>query len=158
MRKIFVLLLATVMIATMSFGVYATSYEEEGDKGVTVTYSVAPTYIVTIPSSVIIGTSGTEATISAENVVVEKGSYVSVTLDAENDFTVSTNEGATLNYTVISNGNTIEAGDEILAVNPTNGKTGSATIVFDIDEDDIQYAGNYSGVATFTISVEFVRS
>ena len=118
----------------------------------TVTYSVNPTYTVTIPTDVTI--DGNAATISAENVVVEKGKYVSVTLADNNDFTVRTQQGAELSYTVTANGANVAAGGEILAVNPTDGKTGSATVTFDIDETAIQYAGTYTGSATFTIAVK----
>ena len=118
----------------------------------TVTYSVAPAYTVTIPTDVTI--DGNSTTISAEDVVVEKGQYVSVTLAADNNFTVKTAEGAELAYTVTANGENVAAGDEILAVNPADGKTGTATITFDIDESAIQYAGTYIGTATFTIAVK----
>ena len=120
----------------------------------TVTYQVAPTYVVTIPTDVTI--DGNTATISAENVVVEKGKYVAVSLADNNDFAVATPEGATLAYTVTANGAAVAAGGEILAVNPADGKTGTATITFDIDETAIQYAGTYTGTATFTIAVKDV--
>ena len=108
----------------------------------------------TIPETVTIGTDGTEKTVSAEGVVVEKGQYVSVTLAENNDFTVKTAEGAELAYTVTANGEAVAAGGEILAVNPADGKTGTATITFDIDETAIQYAGTYTGSATFTVAVK----
>lgn len=120
----------------------------------TVTYEVAPTYTVTIPETVTIGADGTEKTVSAEGVVVKKGQYVSVTLAADNNFTVKTTEDAELTYTVTANGENIAAGGEILAVNPADGKTGTATITFDIDESAVQYAGTYTGSATFTIAVK----
>ena len=122
----------------------------------TVTYEVAPTYTVTIPETVTIGADGTEKTVSAEDVVVEKGQYVSVTLAADNNFTVKTAEGAELPYSVTANGEAVAAGDEILAVNPADGKTGTATITFDIDESDIKYAGTYTGTAIFTVAVKDV--
>ena len=155
MKKLFVLIMAVAMLATMPTTAFAADYDTTtGDKETTVIYSVAPTYVVTIPASITI--DGEADTISAENVVVEKGSYVSVALAEENDFTVTTAEGATLTYTVTKGGENIAAGDEILAVNPADGKTGSANIVFDIDESAIVYAGTYEGTATFTISVKDV--
>ena len=122
----------------------------------TVTYEVAPTYTVTIPPTVTIGENGTTAEVSAADVVVNKGQYVSVTLAADNNFTVKTAEGAELAYTVTANGEAVAAGDEILAVNPADGKNGTATLTFDIDESAIQYAGIYTGSATFTIAVKDV--
>ena len=157
MKKLFALILAITMMATLSVTAFAADYDTTGDKGMNVTYSVNPGYTVTIPPTVTIGTSGTSAEISAADVVVEKGQYVSVALAAENNFTVTTAEGATLDYTVTANGEAVAAGDEILAVNPADGKTGTATIItFDIDESDIKYAGTYTGSAIFTIAVKDV--
>ena len=154
MKKLFALLLAITMMATLSVTAFAADYDTAGDKGMNVTYSVAPAYTVTIPETVTIGADGATATVSAEGVVVNKGQYVSVTLAADNNFTVKTTEGAELTYTVTANGANVAAGGEILAINPTDGKTGTATITFDIDESDIKYAGTYTGSATFTIAVK----
>ena len=154
MKKLFALILAITMMATLSVTAFAADYDTAGDKGMIVTYSVAPAYTVTIPETVTIGADGTEKTVSAEDVVVNKGQYVSVTLAADNNFTVKTAEGAELAYTVTANGEAVAAGGEILAVNPADGKTGTATITFDIDEAAIQYAGTYTGSATFTIAVK----
>ena len=137
-----------------AYELFFTSYPDK--RGMNVTYTVDPTYTVTIPETVTIGTEGTEKTVSAEGVVVEKGQYVSVTLAENNNFTVKTTEGAELPYTVTANGEAVAAGGEILAVNPKDGKTGTATITFDIDETAIQYAGTYTGSATFTIAVKDV--
>ena len=156
MKKLFALLLAITMMATLSVTAFAADYDTAGDKGMNVTYSVAPAYTVTIPETVTIGADGTEKTVSAADVVVEKGQYVSVTLAENNTFTVKTTEGAELTYTVTANGENVAAGGEILAVNPADGKTGTATVTFDIDESDIKYAGTYTGSATFTIAVKDV--
>ena len=157
MKKLFALLLAITMMATLSVTAFAADYDTTGDKGMTVTYSVAPAYTVTIPETVTIGADGTEKTVSAEGVVVEKGQYVSVTLAENNNFTVKTTEGAELTYTVTANDKNIAAGGEILAVNPADSATGTANITFDIDESAIQYAGTYTGTATFTIAVKDVQ-
>ena len=134
-----------------AYELFFTSYPVEST---TVTYTVDPTYTVTIPETVTIGTDGTEKTVSAEGVVVEKGKYVSVTLAENNNFTVKTIEGAELTYTVTKGEETVAPGGEILAVNPQDSKTGTATITFDIDESAIKYAGTYTGTATFTVSVK----
>ena len=156
MKKLFALILAITMMATLSVTAFAADYDTTGDKGMNVTYSVNPGYTVTIPETVTIGADGTSATVSAEGVVVNKGQYVSVTLAADNNFTVKTAEGAELTYTVTKDGQPVAAGGEILAVNPADGKTGSASVTFDIDEAAIQYAGTYTGSATFTIAVKDV--
>ena len=156
MKKLFAMLLAITMMATLSVTAFAADYDTEGNKGMNVTYSVKPGYTVTIPETVTIGAEGTEKTVSAEGVVVKKGQYVSVTLAENNTFTVKTAEGAELPYTVTANGETVAAGGEILAVNPANGKSGTANITFDIDEAAIQYAGTYTDTATFIIAVKDV--
>ena len=154
MKKLFAMLLAITMMATLSVTAFAADYDAEGNKGMNVTYSVNPGYTVTIPETVTIGAEGTEKTVSAEGVVVKKGQYVSVTLAENNNFTVKTTEGATLTYTVTKGGQPVAAGGEILAVNPADGKTGSASVTFAIDESAIKYAGTYTGTTTFTIAVK----
>ena len=156
MKKLFALLLAITMMATLSVTAFAADYDTTGDQGMNVTYSVAPAYTVTIPEDVTIGANGTEKTVSAADVVVNKGQYVSVTLAADNNFTVKTAEGAELTYTVTANGENVAAGGEILAVNPADSAAGTANITFDIDESAIVYAGTYTGTATFTIAVKDV--
>ena len=156
MKKLFALILAITMMATLSVTAFAADYDTEGNQGMNVTYSVDPAYTVTIPETVTIGADGTEKTVSAADVVVNKGQYVSVTLASDNNFTVTSGEGATLTYTVTKGVQPVAAGDEILAVNPADGKTDTATITFDIDESAIQYAGTYTGSATFTIAVKDV--
>ena len=153
MKKLFALILTVCLLATMSVTAFAANTT---GGSMEVTYSVAPAYTVTIPETVAIGADGTSATVSAADVVVNKGQYVSVTLAADNNFTVKTTEGAELTYTVTANGETVAAGGEILAVNPADSATGTATITFDIDETAIQYAGTYTGTATFTIAVKDV--
>ena len=118
----------------------------------TVTYEVAPTYTVTIPATVALGET---ATIKAENVVVPKGKQVEVALTNANGFAVATPQGAELGYTVKNGETTVNEGDTVLTVNPDNGKTGETTLSF-VAPTEIQYAGSYTGTATFTIAVKDV--
>lgn len=118
----------------------------------TVTYEVAPTYTVTIPATV---TLGETAKIEVENVVVEKGKQVEVALTEANDFKVATTEGAELTYTVKNGETEVAEGDTVLAVNPKDGKAGETTLSF-VAPTTIQYAGTYTGSATFTIAVKDV--
>ena len=115
----------------------------------TITYQVAPTYTVTIPAAVTLGES---ATISAENVVVEKGKQVEVILTDANDFKVTTPQGAELGYTVKSGETTVNEGDAVLTVNPDNGKTGETTLTFSATEE-VKFAGDYTATLVFTIAV-----
>ncbi|MGN0523932.1 MAG: ubiquitin-like protein [Eubacterium sp.] len=125
-------------------------------KTLTVQFVSAPTYTVTIPATVELG--GT-AEIKAENVVVEKGSQVEVKLtdtsEADNSFKLKSNEGAELTYTVNNGTNDISVGDTVLAVNPDDTSTGAANLTF-AQSGNADYAGDYSGTVTFTVSVESV--
>lgn len=121
-----------------------------------ISYSVTPTYTVTIPATVELG--GT-AEIKTENVVVEKGSQVEVKLtdtsEADNSFKLKSNEGAELAYMVNDGTNNISVGDTVLAVNPDDTDTGTANLTF-VKQGSEAYAGAYRGTVTFTVSVESV--
>ena len=129
---------------------------KKGTKTLSVTYDVAPTYTVTIPATVELGNT---AEIKAENVVVEKGSQVEVKLtdtsEDDNSFKLKSNEGAELAYTVNDGTNDISVGDTVLTVNPDDTTTGTANLTF-AQSGDAEFAGDYSGTVTFTVSVESV--
>ena len=118
-------------------------------RSITVEYTVAPTYTVTIPATVALGET---ATIKAENVVVPKGKQVEVALTNANGFTVATPQGAELGYTVKNGETTVNEGDAVLTVNPDGGKTGETTLTFTTPET-VKFAGDYTGTVTFTIAV-----
>ena len=121
---------------------------------ITVSYNVAPTYTVTIPASV---TLGDTVTVSAENVVVEKGKQVEVKLSGtsgtDNAFMLKTAEGAEILYGVTNSENAVNVGDVVLTVNPDDGASGSAALRF-VAPSKLTYAGTYTGTVTFTVSVE----
>ena len=128
------------------------------DKSVTVEFVVAPTYMVTIPATVELGQT---ATISAENVIVEKGKQVEVkitsTSEADNTFKLRTQQGATVTYTVKKGDQAVTAGDSVLTVNPGTAHSGSTELSFVAPADaSIPYAGTYTGTVTFTVSVETI--
>ena len=152
MKKLFALLLAITMLATMSVTAFAAVDQDSQDLNgsMSVTYTVAPTFTVTIPASV---TLGENATISAEYVVVPKGKQVEVSLTDANGFVVTSAEGAELTYTVKNGGAAVAEGDTVLAVNPKDGKTGSTPLSF-VAPETIQYAGTYTGTVTFTVAVK----
>ena len=125
---------------------------EAETKSTTITYQVDPTFTVTIPATVALGET---ATIKAENVVVAKGKQVEVALTNANGFTVATQQGEKLGYTVKNGETTVNEGDTVLTVNPDNGKTGETTLTFTTPET-VKFAGDYTGTGTFTIAVKDV--
>lgn len=126
----------------------------DDDKTVTVEYVQAPTYTVTIPATAALGTT---ATVSAENVVLEKGKQVEVTLSStgkdDNSFKVKTAEGAELTYAVGVSDSPVGIGDTVLTVNPDNADHGSVELYFTAP-DSVTFAGNYSGTVNFTVAVK----
>ena len=124
------------------------------DRTLTVEYVQAPTYTVTIPATAELGTT---ATVSAENVVLEKGKQIEVTLsstgEADNSFKVKTAEGAELTYTVEVSDNPVGIGDTVLTVNPDTADHGSVELHFTAP-DSVTFAGNYSGTVNFTVAVK----
>ena len=154
MKKLFALILTVVMLFSLSVTAFAAVDQDSQDPNgaMNVTYTVAPTFTVTIPASV---TLGEDATISAENVVVPKGKQVEVSIAEANGFKATTPEGAELIYTVKNGETAVAEGETVLAVNPKDGKTGSTTLSF-VAPETIQYAGTYTGTVTFTVAVKDV--
>lgn len=130
------------------------------DKSVTVEYVAAPTYTVTIPATVELGQT---ATISAEDVIVEKGKEVVVKLsgtgESDNAFKLRTQQGAAVAYTVKNGSQAVAVGGTVLTVNPGSAHSGSTALSFVAPADEsILYAGAYTGTVTFTVSVETVTN
>lgn len=125
----------------------------EDEETLTITYVSAPSYTVTIPPTVELGKS---MTVSAEDVRVKKGQQVEVALTGtsgeDNAFALESREGALISYTVQNNGSPVEINDTVLTVNPETASSGQVSLSFLEPEDqDITYAGNYTGTVTFTV-------
>ena len=153
MKKLFALILAIALMATVSITVFAEnntiSYDDSvQESGMTVSYKVEPTYTVTIPTEVTLG--GT-AEIIVEDVVIPKGYQVEVSIYDENDFVLTSDEGAEIFYSVTCGDEEYYSDDVILAVSPTVSTSGSTTLTFEA-ASDIQYAGDYTGTLIFVIS------
>ena len=152
MKKLFALILTVAMLFSLSVTAFAAVDQDSQDPNgaMNVTYTVAPTFTVTIPATVALGD---DATISAENVVVPKGKQVEVSIAEANGFKATTPEGAELIYTVKNGETAVAEGETVLAVNPRDGKEGSTTLSF-VAPKTIQYAGTYTGTVTFTVAVK----
>ena len=153
MKKLFALILAIALMATMSITVFAEnntiSYnDDDQESGMTVSYKVEPTYTVTIPTQV---TLGSTAEIKVEDVVIPKGYQVEVSICDEDDFVLTSGEGAEIFYSVTCGDEEYYSDDVILAVSPTVSTSGSTILTFEASSD-IQYAGDYTGTVTFVIS------
>ena len=154
MKKLFALILAIALMATMSITVFAEnntiSYNDVvQESGMTVSYKVEPTYTVTIPTEV---TLGSTAEIKVEDAVIPKGYQVEVSICCDDyDFVLTSGEGAEISYSVTCGDEEYYPDDVILAVSPTVSTSGSTILTFEASSD-IQYAGDYTGTVTFVIS------
>ena len=155
MKKLFALILAVVMIATMSTTAFAANTEGGSTE---VKFNVDPTYTVTIPATVELNKVDTEGVVTYENdytltaqagVRLKKGEYIEVAVLS--DFEMTTTEGATLEYTITAEDAAVATGG-VVAEFSTDKAEQTATI--HIAANDPDYAGEYKDTVTFTIAVK----
>ena len=157
MKKLLSFTLALVMMLSVSVTAFAGTVDQDSiDKtgDTSITYSVAPAYTVTIPATVELG--GT-ATVKVENTMLKKGDEVNVKLtgtsEADDTFKVTTAQGAELTYTVKKSDTVIDVGDTVISC--ASQVSNQVDLLFTAPTS-VQYAGDYSGTVTFTVSVETV--
>ena len=155
MKKLFALILAVAMLATMS----TTAFAANRPVGETeVSFNVDPTYTVTIPATVELERQEDNGTVTYENdytltaeagLRLKKGEYIEVAVLS--DFEMTTTEGATLAYTITAEGTAVATGG-VVAEFETDKNTQSTTI--HIAANDPDYAGEYKDTVTFTVAVK----
>jgi hypothetical protein len=115
---------------------------------VTVVVRPDPTYTVTIPAIL----DGETLKVSTDDVAnLGDDQHLSVSVASDNDFTLRTSDGATLDYYVTAGGNEVKAGGEVLSV--SGGETAKQAAIT-VGFGTATYSGTYTGTLTFTISVE----
>lgn len=161
MKKLFALILAVVMIATMSTTAFAAEIGPgaNASQGSTkISFNVDPTYTITIPATVELQKVEDNGTVTYENdytiganagVRLKKNEYIEVTVAS--DFEMTTTEGATLAYSITAGGNTVATGG-VVAEFETDKNVQSTTI--HIAANDPDYAGEYKDTVTFTVAVK----
>lgn len=154
MKKLLTLLLTAALATAAATTAFADTSITPSDGKMNVTYTVAPSYTVTIPASV---TLGEKATVLASGVKINKNQNLIVKLtgtsESDNTFKVKAN-GAELTYTVKKGNADIAVGSEVLAVNSeTSGDDLKAELSF-IAPKSTTFAGEYKGTVIFTVSVE----
>lgn len=161
MKKLVTLLLTAALAITAATTAFADTEigpnkngEPTPDKGsINVTYTVAPSYTVTIPELVTLNTDApSTATVTAENVTIPCNQKLKVTLNSNNNFYVITNEGARQHYNVTKGTSTtpISNGATVLEVNYG---TKSTELTFELEKKNVTYSGEYKDTVTFTVGL-----
>ena len=164
MKKLFAILLTVAMLATLTLTAFAAiDQDSTGKDGSTnVYFEIDPTYTITIPATVELAKVDAEGVVTyendytitaSENLRLKKYEYVEITVTT--DGVMTTDEGATLDYTIAVGGETIESGDAVAAFG-TSIEAQSATM--HISANDPAYAGRYEDIVTFTIAVKSENS
>ena len=155
MKKLITVLLALAMVATMSVTAFAAN--TTGGK-TEVSFNVDPTYTITIPATVELERKEDSGTVTYENdytieavagVRLKKNEYIEVTIAS--DFEMTTEQGATLDYTITKGGNAVATGG-VVAEFETDKNVQSTTI--HIAANDPDFAGEYKDTVTFTLEVK----
>ena len=162
MKKILTLALVAAMLTATGITAFATEVNQDASEpqngNTNVTMSVAPSYTVTIPESVVLyeqtdGTYSNDAVITATNIRLNSGKMVSVSM--ESDFLLENAQGAAaLPYTLTINDDKKASGDTVATFDTNADLTlvqQSDTLHFTADVPT--YAGDYSDTVTFNIAV-----
>ena len=157
MKKLFALILAVALMATMSVTAFAANTTGGSTE---VSFNVDPTYTITIPATVELQKKVDGNTVTYENdytieavagVRLLKNEYIEVAVAS--DFTMQTTEGATLAYSITAGGNAV-ANNGVVAEFATDKNAQSITI--HIAANDPDFAGEYNDTVTFTVAVKDV--
>ena len=161
MKKLFTILLAVVLMLSLSVTAFAAEIGPgaNASQGSTeVSFNVDPTYTVTIPATVELNKVEDNGTVTYENdytltaqagVRLKKGEYIEVTVAS--DFEMTTTEGATLEYTITAEDAAV-ANNGVVATFGTDKNAQSTTI--HIAANDPDFAGEYKDTVTFTVAVK----
>ena len=154
MKKIFALILAIALMASLSVTAFAANTTGGSTE---VSFNVDPTYTVIIPATVELNKVGADDAVTYENdytitaqagVRLKKGETIVVTVSS--DYEMTTTEGVTLEYTITKDNAALV--DSIVAVFGTDKAEQSSTI--HIAAGDPEYAGEYKDTVTFTLEVK----
>ncbi|MEG2507448.1 MAG: hypothetical protein RSA93_07215 [Longicatena sp.] len=163
MKKIITAVLALSMLAGLSTTAFAESVNESTNlpttQGTAVTYTVTPTYTVTIPESVTLNktTEGTAVSYkgsgvisTGNNVRLKNKEYINIALAS--DFVMESAEGASENFQIFLGDSTTALKNNAIVAEFGTLET-QQTSTLNYLAGDPTYAGTYSDTITFTISI-----
>ncbi len=166
MKKLWSIVVAIAMVGALTVPVFADTTVQENTVPPTgdtqLTFSVDPTYTVTIPATVTLDKDESEGvkyigtgTVSADaGLRLEEGKRIEVTLTTC-DYLLDTAATATyqLPYTVMAGTTPIENATTPVATFTTEANANVQSSVLTFTAGDPTYAGEYSDTVTFTIAV-----
>ena len=150
MKKLFALILAVVMIATMSTTAFAAN-TTGGDADITT--SIAPTYTVTIPADVNVAFNATETTFGAIEVTasqIHPDKCIKVALTTDGELNNAIDNTKVIPYVIKDS----EGAAFTSATYLTEGDKTELSIHITANDWNAAYAGEYSDTVTFTVSYE----
>ena len=150
MKKLFALILAVVMIATMSTTALATNTTGgEAD----ITTSIDPTYTVTIPANTTVAFNATETDFGAIEVTasqIHPNKCIKVELTSDGKLENSIDATKVIPYAIKDS----EGAAFTSATYLTEGDKTELSIHITAEDWNAAYAGEYSDTVTFTVSYE----
>ena len=150
MKKVFALILAVVMIATMSTTAFAAN-TTGGDANITT--SIDPTYTVTIPADVNVQFNATETAFGAIEVTasqIHPNKCIKVELTSDGKLENSIDATKVIPYAIKDS----EGAAFTSATYLTEGDKTELSIHITAEDWNAAYAGEYSDTVTFTVSYE----
>ena len=156
MKKLFALILAVVMIATMSTTAFAAEIgtETNASQGsTTITIDIAPTYTVTIPADVNVAFNATETDFGAIEVTasqIHPNKCIKVELTSDGKLENSIDATNVIPYVIKDSEGDVFTSATYL----TEGDKTELSIHITADDWNAAYAGEYSDTVTFTVSYE----
>jgi hypothetical protein len=166
-------LISLALVCAMVFALGATAFASDTGTPINqdstpktgntkVSYSVDPTYTITIPSSVALSNTAQSKTLKAENVILEGGKKITVTLTAasntangESTFNAKNGDTSVAKYTIKTGETDIAVGDKVAEFTAN----GDQTLTFTLgDITGVKVAGDHTETLTFTIAMKTTRT
>ncbi len=168
-KTVLITVAAVVLLAAMALAIVfgtgmakAATLQKGGEESgnITVTYTVAESWKVSIPENVKINKAGTaeSGTVSVSDAIIGNDKDLVVKIQSANGYTLQNGDDS-LTYTVKIKDSTTFSGSDAQEVLKVEGgtKTGSAELEFNLEDGVAQnamYSGDYTDQLTFTVSVE----
>lgn len=156
MKKLLSLILAAMLLCSVSVTAFATDLNEGNNVGsITVSYGVSEGYVVTIPADVVISTTGVESALSASAVLIPDGKMLTVSVTSQNSYHLEY-ANSKIPYTILVD-ESEQTTATFTALSVVSGTTSdSVTMVFKTTDEDIAKAtksGNHTDILTFNCTI-----